>query len=235
MRYVSFTCLLLFASVGFAAPPKIELQPVTAKVCEPVFITPKTDAASVAYVADKAVKFLPDGKLANKLEAGFSCKVVGNFTLTALAISATGEWTRAETTLTFVKDDVTPVPVPDPGPPPPIPDPPQPPQPISKGQIFVRMVENTQDAAVIRSKMFQESKLSAFIANHDAKAMRKDVPDPQYANILALVAKWVEKGNKIPYTAVLAIQPDGTLKLLWEGATPETPGAMLELLKKYGK
>lgn len=98
-------------------------------------------------------------------------------------------------------------------------------------------MENTQDAAVIRSKMFEEAKLVQFInaGQHDARAMRKDTPDPQYAPIVQLAGKWITAGGKLPYMVVLAKQPDGTVKLLWEGATPETPKAMLELLQKYGK
>jgi hypothetical protein len=241
MRHV-ITALLLCAANVFAAPPKLEFEPGTKNTCEIVYLTLDTDAKSVVWItSDDAIKFTPEDKLVNKREPQLICNKTGKFQLTAIAISDKGEWTKVTKWITFVKGDSVPTPPPPPVPDTPVPPPPPVPDtPVSKGQISVHLVETTLDAVIVRSHLFDEGQVLRKWQDdgkHKVRACHIAETDKEVSALIVLAKTWMSKGNKLPYMLITRDAPDGSgtkQEKLWEGATPEKPADLLNLLRKYG-
>jgi hypothetical protein len=233
----AFCGLLLFVSVTFAAPPKIDFDPITIKACTPTFIVVKTDAKTIIWDAPDAIEFTPQDKLASKTEPQITCKTVGEYTLTAVAISADGEGVKIKRKVTVVPWKPDPAPLPPEPPTPPIPVPPAPPEPVAKSQLYIYFVEATEDAVDIRGALFAAGlPLRKFqdAGKHFVAALPLNTNDPNFARYAQLAKSWKDKGNRLPYLAIFT-KVEGQAKLLWEGTSPDAPGKILELFQKYGK
>lgn len=227
-RLLSLGVVLAWTAVSWATPPKLIVPPQTAKTCSPVFVVPDTDAIQLVWDAPEEIEFIPTGKLANKLELGFFCRKAGEYTITVVGSSKEGEMTLKKFKVTFIAGT-------DPAPPTPQPTPPPEPAPIATGPLFVYFVENTLDAAKIKAQLFasgQPLRTWQDAGKHKVTAMPINTDDPSLARFAQSAKDWMAKGNKLPYLIVLRLSGPNTADKVWEGATPDDPAKILEILKK---
>lgn len=228
MYRVSLLALLLFSASLFAEPPKLDVpKEVKGDVCEIISIPAVTNAVNVAWIAvDDKVKFFPREKLKNPLEGVVSVKTPGRYVIYAVASNDNGEQT-VTTTVLVIGAVVPPPKTVDPKPVDPLPT-------TASAKLVVVVIEETAEAAVARSKFFDDKSLTDLIQKkkHVVMAIDKDIKDKDGNVPTKLVGYLNEaKGKGTPYVVMVDA---ATAKIVYSGALPKSPDEALQLLIKYG-
>lgn len=229
MRTITLACIL--SITAWAAPPEFKTSSVSVQVGKIGYITPQTDAASVVYLPQSGFEFVDQSFLGSKTKAAFVCTAkAGKYTVVAVAAAKDGEQKLFEVLVVVTADETMPPAKDDVPPPPPV--------PTEKGRVVVQFVEATQNAQIIRAKLFdagQPLRKWQDDGGHQVGAATIDTTDASFARYVQAARDWVAQGNKLPFMLIVGKLPTGEMGVLWKGKTPDAPGEVLQLLQRYSK
>lgn len=150
--------------------------------------------------------------------------------------AATGELDGEEVEVEVVIGDKVP-PFPDPKPYPPVPVPPvpepKPPAPDVLKQLWILVVEETEQASADRGKFFASTTLAKYVKDkgHKFRCVDQDAKDAA-GKTPADLAPWIARAKAKKLPVLFLVNQAGDV--LFEGPVPATPGEVLAAIQKVG-